>query len=66
VLCEGQALVSPGVHHMTLWLIIVPTVCYALAACMYGWQKNWPMVVVYSGYAFANCGLLWLDRLMAK
>ena len=47
---------------MTLWLVLIPTLCYALAACLYAWQGNWPLVIVYSGYSFANCGLLMLDR----
>ena len=47
---------------MTLWLILIPTLCYSAAALLYGWQKNWPLVIVYSGYAFANCGLLMLDK----
>lgn len=51
---------------MTLWLILIPTLCYALAACLYAWHRNWPLVIVYSGYAWANVGLLWLDRLAPK
>lgn len=51
---------------MQIALILIPTLCYALAAMVYGWQRNWPLVIVYSGYAWANCGLLWLDRLMTK
>jgi hypothetical protein len=51
---------------MTAALIIIPTLCYGIAAVAYGIQRNWPMVIVYFGYALANCGLLWLDRLMAK
>jgi hypothetical protein len=47
-------------------LILVPTACYGLAAGLYAMQKNWPMVIVYSGYAWANMGLLWLDKLMNK
>jgi hypothetical protein len=47
-------------------LILVPTACYGLAAVLYGLQRNWPMVIVYSGYAFANTGLLMLDRMMNK
>ena len=46
-----------------LFLITIPTICYALAAMAYGFQKNWPMVIVYSGYAWANLGLAWLDRM---
>ena len=47
---------------MTAALIVIPGLCYALAAGLYAWQGNWPLVIVYSGYAFANCGLLMLDR----
>lgn len=47
-------------------LLLVPTAAYALAAVVYGIQKNWPLVIVYSGYAWANVGLLWLDKLMAR
>lgn len=46
------------------WLILIPGVCYGLAAVAYAFGKNWPMVIVYSGYAFSNCGLYWLDSLM--
>lgn len=53
---------------MTLagWLILVPGCCYALAACLYGYQRNWPLAIVYSGYAFANAGLLMLDAAMSN
>lgn len=51
---------------MSAAFIIIPGVCYALQALLCASQKNWPMVIVYSGYAFANGGLYWLDRLMAK
>jgi hypothetical protein len=47
-------------------LILIPTLCYAGAAVMYGLQKNWALAITYSGYMWANCGLLWLDRMMAK
>lgn len=47
-------------------LILIPGICYGLAAMGYSFQKNWPMSIVYTGYAFSNCGLYWLDRLMAK
>jgi hypothetical protein len=45
----------------SFWLLCVPTVAYALAAVVYGAKGNWPLSVVYVGYAFANCGLLALD-----
>lgn len=51
---------------MTLWLILVPTLCYAAAAAMYAWQGQWPLAITYSGYSWANIGLLWLDRVMPK
>jgi hypothetical protein len=51
---------------MTAALIIIPTACYAGAAAMYAWKANWPLAITYSGYAWANLGLLWLDRLMGK
>jgi uncharacterized protein involved in cysteine biosynthesis len=47
--------------NWSFWLILVPTICYGLAAVVYGLQRNWPLAVVYAGYAFANCGLLALD-----
>ncbi len=50
----------------SFWLLIVPTVCYAGESVAYGIQRNWPMAVVYFGYSVANCGLLALDRIMAK
>lgn len=46
----------------SFWLILIPTGCYSLAAVVYGFQKNWPMAVVYSGYSLANCGLLALEK----
>lgn len=49
---------------MTFWLILIPALCYSSAAAMYAWQKNRPLAITYSGYAWANIGLLWLDRLM--
>ena len=51
---------------MTAALIVIPALCYLLAAVAYGIQNNWPLSITYAGYAFSNCGLLWLDRLMAK
>jgi hypothetical protein len=51
---------------MTFLFILVPTVCYAAAAAVYAWKGNYPLAITYSGYAWANVGLLWLDRLMVK
>ena len=46
------------------WLIVIPGLSYTAATGLYAYQRNWPLVIVYSGYAWANVGLLWLDRLM--
>lgn len=43
--------------------ILIPTACYAAQSLQYAWAKNWPLAIVYCGYSFANCGLLWLDKL---
>lgn len=45
----------------SFWLILIPTGCYLAASVSYGLQRNWPLAVVYAGYAFANTGLLALD-----
>lgn len=50
----------------SFWLILAPTICYALAAAVYGYQKNWPLMIVYYHYAGANIGLLWLDVRLAS
>jgi hypothetical protein len=47
-------------------LVLAPTICYAAAAFMYAKKHNWPLVVTYSGYAWANVGLLWMDRILNK
>ncbi len=46
--------------NMTLgaWFVVIPTICYAGAAIVNVWNRDWPLVAVYSGYAFANCGLI--------
>jgi hypothetical protein len=48
---------------MTFALILVPTICYGLAAALYGAKGNWPLTVVYLGYSVANVGLLVIDRM---
>jgi hypothetical protein len=45
----------------TFYLLLIPTISYLLAGMVYGFKGNWPLAIVYAGYAFANCGLLWLD-----
>jgi hypothetical protein len=48
---------------VTFALILIPTLCYALASCLYAAKANWPLGVVYAGYALANIGLLAIDRM---
>jgi hypothetical protein len=43
------------------WLVLIPTVCYGLAAVAYGIHRDWPYVVVFTGYALANCGFLAIE-----
>lgn len=52
--------------NLSFLFILIPTLCYAGAATVYAFKHNWPLVIVYSGYAWANLGLLWLDRLMNR
>lgn len=47
---------------LAAWFIVIPTACYAGAACVYAWNRDWPLAVVYTGYAFANCGLMALSK----
>lgn len=50
----------------SFYLLLIPAISYLLAGMGYAFQKNWPLMIVYLCYCGANCGLLWLDRLMAK
>lgn len=47
----------------TFLLVLVPTLCYLGAGGLYLAKGNHPLAMTYFGYAFANVGLLWLDRL---
>jgi hypothetical protein len=51
---------------MTAALVIIPGLCYVAASVAYGLQKNWALSVTYFGYFVGNCGLLMLDRMLAK
>lgn len=46
---------------LAFWFVLVPTLCYAGAMAAYLYQRDWAMAVVYSGYAWANVGLLWIE-----
>jgi hypothetical protein len=42
---------------MSAWLIIVTGLIYTYIGIEQGLKGNVAMAVVYSGYAFSNCGL---------
>lgn len=42
------------------WLVVVVTVLYVGAAIAYGLTRNWASVIVFSGYAIANIGVIWM------
>ena len=48
---------------LAFWFVLVPTLCYAAAMGVYLLRGDWSMAIVYSGYAWANVGLLWLEWL---
>lgn len=50
-------LYSKGIS-MSLWLIVLITVLYALTALEKTLSGGWPMGMVFGGYAFANIGLI--------
>jgi hypothetical protein len=41
------------------WLVIAVAFQYALAAVLYASSKQWPLVVMFAGYAFSNVGIVW-------
>lgn len=47
---------------MSGWLIIATGLAYAWVALEQGTRGNWPMTVVYAGYAFSNIGLYLLAK----
>lgn len=47
---------------MSGWLIALCGLIYAGVAIDQAMVKNWPMVVIYSGYAFSNIGLYLMAR----
>lgn len=42
---------------MSAWLIAFTGCIYAYIALEQGFKGNWPMCVVYTGYAIGNVGL---------
>lgn len=51
---------------MSAWLIALTGLIYAGVAVDMAMARNWPMVVVYAGYAFSNVGLYYLARLTVQ
>lgn len=48
------------------FLILAPTLCYVGAAIAFVLARNWPQVVIFCGYALANCGFLAIELMKAK
>lgn len=46
---------------IAFWFVLVPTLCYFAAMSVYIYRGDAAMAIVYSGYAWANVGLLWLE-----
>jgi len=40
------------------WLVVSVTLQYTVAAGIYAWQGNYWTAWIYTGYAFANIGLI--------
>jgi hypothetical protein len=51
---------------LAFWFVLVPTLCYAAAMGVYLLRGDWSMGIVYSGYAWANIGLLWLEVIKSR
>jgi len=47
---------------MSAWLIAIVGLIYAGIAAENLWRGNWPMAVVFAGYAASNIGLYVLAR----
>lgn len=45
----------------TFALLLIPTLCYAAAMAAYLVKGDYAMAVVFSGYSWANLGLIWID-----
>lgn len=43
---------------MSKGLIVIVTIIYGYVSLSAAYERNWPMVIVFFGYAFANVGML--------
>jgi len=50
-------------YVLDVGLILILTICFAVAKGAYLVKGDHAMAVVYSGYAWPNVGLLWLDHM---
>ena len=44
---------------MTLWLLIVPTLCYLLSGFLFSLKGDYAGAVTFGAYGVANLGLIW-------
>lgn len=51
---------------LAFWFVLIPTLCYAGAMVYYLAVGAQQMAIIYSGYAWANVGLLWLELLRGR
>ncbi len=47
---------------MSAWLIALTGLIYLAVAIEQASKQNWPLFVVYLGYAFSNIGLYYMAR----
>ncbi len=47
---------------MSAWLIALVGFIYLGVAVDEACRRNWPMAVVFTGYAFSNVGLYWMAK----
>ena len=45
--------------NLLLWIV---TALYFGQAVVYGWNKNYPMLMILGGYTCANLGLIWSTK----
>lgn len=46
---------------MSLYLIIISTICYFLTAIGNARQKDFPHAFIWFSYGLANCGFIWYE-----
>lgn len=46
---------------MNLLTIVIPAICYGIAAINHYKNKDLPMGLVYFSYALANIGFIWYE-----